>query len=49
MVEGSQKNNRLLVEAMHWRYHPVADRMIELGQMYNPLALCWKRDSLPQC
>lgn len=37
MVEAAKKNNRLLVEAMHWRYHPVADRMIELGQMIGPL------------
>jgi predicted dehydrogenase len=37
MVETAQQNDRLLVEAMHWRYHPVADRMIELGQLIGPL------------
>ena len=28
---------RVLVEAFHWRYHPVAGRMIELGKLIGPL------------
>jgi predicted dehydrogenase len=37
MVDAAERSNRLLVEAMHWRYHPVAGRMIELGRLVGPL------------
>ncbi len=37
MVDAAERSNRLLVEAMHWRYHPVANRMIELGRLVGPL------------
>ncbi len=37
MVDAAERSNRLLVEAMHWRYHPVADRMIELARLIGPL------------
>jgi predicted dehydrogenase len=29
-VAVAERNDRLLVEAFHWRYHPVAERMIDL-------------------
>lgn len=37
MVGAAHHHGRALVEAFHWRYHPVADRMIELAQMIGPL------------
>ncbi len=37
MVDAAERSNRLLVEAMHWRYHPVASRMIELGRSVGPI------------
>lgn len=37
MVDAAERSNRLLIEAMHWRYHPVASRMIELGRSVGPV------------
>jgi predicted dehydrogenase len=37
MVAAAERNDRLLVEAFHWRYHPVADRVLELSRRIGPL------------
>ena len=37
VVAVAKRNDRLLVEAFHWRYHPVAERMIELCRAIAPL------------
>jgi len=37
MVAVGQRCRRLMVEAFHWRYHPVAERMVELGKLIGPL------------
>jgi predicted dehydrogenase len=37
MAEVAERTRRLLVEAFHWRYHPVAARMIELSRQIGPL------------
>ena len=37
MIEAAQRSDRHIVEAMHWRYHPMADRLIELGKLIGPL------------
>jgi predicted dehydrogenase len=30
MAEAAERTGRVLVEAFHWRYHPLADRMLEI-------------------
>ena len=30
MVTVAEEENRVLVEAFHWRYHPLADRLVEV-------------------
>jgi predicted dehydrogenase len=37
MVATAERTGRVLVEAYHWRYHPVADRMLELARSIGPL------------
>lgn len=37
MVAAAERAGRVLMEAYHWRYHPVADRMIELARAVGPL------------
>lgn len=37
MVATAERAGRVLMEAYHWRYHPVADRMIELAGAIGPL------------
>jgi predicted dehydrogenase len=37
MVATAERTGRVLVEAYHWRYHPVASRMIELARAIGPL------------
>jgi predicted dehydrogenase len=37
MVDTAKRCKRVLVEAFHWRYHPVASRMIELGGRIGPI------------
>ncbi len=37
MVSTAEQEKRILVEAFHWRYHPVAARMIELSKQIGPL------------
>ncbi|MCU1491288.1 MAG: putative oxidoreductase [Acidimicrobiaceae bacterium] len=37
MVDAAERNHRFLIEAFHWRYHPVANRMIELSKLIGPL------------
>jgi len=37
MVGAAERNQRILMEAFHWRYHPVASRMIELTKLIGPL------------
>jgi predicted dehydrogenase len=37
MVATAERAKRVLVEAYHWRYHPVADRMLELARAIGPL------------
>ncbi len=37
MVSIADQKKRVLVEAFHWRYHPVAERMIELSTQIGPL------------
>jgi predicted dehydrogenase len=37
MVATADRRGLLLVEAFHWRYHPVAERMIELSQRIGSL------------
>ncbi|HVC25789.1 MAG TPA: Gfo/Idh/MocA family oxidoreductase [Acidimicrobiales bacterium] len=38
MVEVARRTGRHLVEAFHWRYHPIAARMIEVGGRIGPLS-----------
>lgn len=37
MVQAARRADRHLVEAMHWRYHPVAGRLIDLADRVGPL------------
>jgi predicted dehydrogenase len=37
MVATAEHKKLVLVEAFHWRYHPVADRMIALSKQIGPL------------
>ncbi len=37
VVETAQRCGRLMVEAFHWRYHPVAYRILELSRQIGPL------------
>jgi predicted dehydrogenase len=37
MVAVAERTGLQLVEAFHWRYHPMADRLIELGRLIGPL------------
>lgn len=37
VVAAAQRHRRTWVEAFHWRYHPVATRMIEIGKLIGPL------------
>ena len=37
MVATAERTGRVLVEAYHWRYHPVADRMLDLARAVGPL------------
>ena len=37
MVAAADRTGRVLVEAYHWRYHPVASRMLELAGAIGPL------------
>ncbi len=37
MVAAAERSGRVLMEALHWRYHPVADRMLELARAVGPL------------
>ena len=37
VVETAQRCQRLMVEAFHWRYHPVAYRILELSRQIGPL------------
>jgi predicted dehydrogenase len=37
MVAAAERTGRVLVEAFHWRYHPVATRMLELTKRLGPL------------
>ncbi|MDA8292591.1 MAG: Gfo/Idh/MocA family oxidoreductase [Actinomycetota bacterium] len=37
MVAAAERAGRYLVEAFHWRYHPLAARMIEIGARIGPL------------
>lgn len=37
VVEAAEANDRVMVEAFHWRYHPVAERMLQLARMIGPL------------
>ena len=37
MVATAERTGRVLVEAYHWRYHPVADRMLDLARAIGPL------------
>jgi predicted dehydrogenase len=37
MVALAERRGLVLVEAMHWRYHPVAERMIDLSKQIGPL------------
>ncbi len=37
MVAASERTGRLLVEAFHWRFHPLASRVLELSQRIGPL------------
>ncbi|HMK96634.1 MAG TPA: Gfo/Idh/MocA family oxidoreductase [Acidimicrobiales bacterium] len=37
MVSAGDRENRVLMEAFHWRYHPVAARMIKLSKQIGPL------------
>lgn len=38
MVAVAERTGRLLVEAFHWRYHPLAARMLEVAADLGPLA-----------
>jgi predicted dehydrogenase len=37
MVAAAERTGRILMEAFHWRYHPVASRMMELACAIGPL------------
>ena len=37
VVETAQRCGRVMVEAFHWRYHPVAYRILELSRQIGPL------------
>jgi predicted dehydrogenase len=37
VVETAHRCGRVMMEAFHWRYHPVAYRMIELSRQIGPL------------
>jgi predicted dehydrogenase len=37
MVDVAEGTSRVLVEAFHWRYHPLAARMVELSRRIGPL------------
>ena len=37
MVATADRTGRVLMEAYHWRYHPVANRMLELAAAIGPL------------
>jgi predicted dehydrogenase len=37
VVDTAQLSGRVMMEAFHWRYHPVAYRMIELSRQIGPL------------
>ncbi|HTV10699.1 MAG TPA: Gfo/Idh/MocA family oxidoreductase [Acidimicrobiales bacterium] len=37
MVATARRQDRVLVEAFHWRYHPVAAKMLELSKQIGPL------------
>jgi predicted dehydrogenase len=37
MVAASQRARRVLVEAFHWRFHPLASRVLELSRRIGPL------------
>jgi predicted dehydrogenase len=37
MVAASERTGRVLVEAFHWRFHPLASRVIELSRRIGPL------------
>jgi predicted dehydrogenase len=37
MVGVAERNSRLLVEAFHWRFHPLADRIIQLSKRIGTL------------
>jgi predicted dehydrogenase len=37
MVATAEGSSRVLVEAFHWRYHPLATRLIELSERIAPL------------
>lgn len=37
MVGVAERNSRVLVEAFHWRYHPMADRIIQLSRRIGTL------------
>ena len=37
MVETARRTHRVLLEAFHWRYHPVAARLIDLSQRIGHL------------
>lgn len=37
MVAAAERTGRILMEAYHWRYHPVANRMLELARAIGPL------------
>jgi predicted dehydrogenase len=47
MVEVARANHRLLVEAFHWRYHPVAERMLELTRAVGPIHYAESRFDAP--
>ncbi|MCU1491037.1 MAG: putative oxidoreductase [Acidimicrobiaceae bacterium] len=37
MVAAAERTGLVLMEAFHWRYHPIAERMIELAAELGPL------------
>ncbi|HTW07526.1 MAG TPA: Gfo/Idh/MocA family oxidoreductase [Acidimicrobiales bacterium] len=37
MVATAERQGRMMVEAFHWRYHPVAGKMIALSKQIGPL------------
>ena len=38
MVEVAERAGRVLFEAFHWRFHPLADRLLDLSDAIRPLA-----------